>query len=155
RNRQTWGDVDALPTPQFYYGMQPGAEVTVELEAGKTLIIKFQAVGEPHPDGTRTVFFELNGQPREVNIRDRSLEVKQPSRVKADPAKPGEIGAPMPGVVSSIAVETNQQVKRGDALLILEAMKIQSTVYAPIAGKVIRLVAEPGQHVETKDLLAV
>jgi pyruvate carboxylase len=155
RNRQTWGDVEVLPTPAFYYGMEPGAEMTIELEAGKTLIVKFQTVGEPHPDGTRTVFFELNGQPREVSVRDRSLEVKQPTRVKADPSKPGEIGAPMPGVVSSVAVELNQPVKKGDALMILEAMKLQSTVYAPVAGTVTRLAAEPGQHVETKDLLVI
>jgi pyruvate carboxylase len=153
RNRQTWGDVDALPTPQFYYGMERGADITVELEPGKTLAIKFQTVGDPHPDGTRTVFFELNGQPREVSIRDRALEVKQPTRVKADPAKPGEIGAPIPGVVSSIAVELNQRLKRGDPLLVMEAMKMQSTVYAPVAGVVKQLLAQPGQHVEAKDLL--
>jgi pyruvate carboxylase len=153
RNRQTWGDVDALPTPQFYYGMERGADITVELEPGKTLAIRFQTVGDPHPDGTRTVFFELNGQPREVSIRDRSLEVKQPTRVKADGAKPGEIGAPIPGVVSSIAVELNQRLKKGEPLLVLEAMKMQSTVYAPVAGIVKQLLVQPGQHVESKDLL--
>ena len=153
RNRQNWGDVDVLPTPQFYYGMERGADITVELEPGKTLAIKFQTVGDPHPDGTRTVFFELNGQPREVSIRDRALEVKQPTRVKADPAKPGEIGAPIPGVVSSIAVELNQKVKKGDPLLVMEAMKMQSTVYAPVAGAVKQLLVQPGQHVESKDLL--
>jgi pyruvate carboxylase len=153
RNRQNWGDVDALPTPQFYYGMERGADITVELEPGKTLAIKFQTVGDPHPDGTRTVFFELNGQPREVSIRDRALEVKQPTRVKADPAKLGEIGAPIPGVVSSIAVELNQRLKKGEPLLVMEAMKMQSTVYAPVAGAVKQLLVQPGQHVESKDLL--
>jgi pyruvate carboxylase len=116
-------------------------------------VIKFQAVGEPHADGTRTVFFELNGQPREAVVRDRRLDVKQPTREKADPARPGEIGAPMPGVISSVAVEANQRVNKGDPLVILEAMKMQSTVYAPLAGLVKRLAVEPGQHVETKDLL--
>jgi pyruvate carboxylase len=153
RNRQAWGDVDALPTPQFYYPMERGADITVELEPGKSLAIKFQTVGEPRPDGTRTVFFELNGQPREVSVRDRKLEVKQPARMKADPAKPGEIGAPMPGVVSSIAAELNRQVKKGDPLLVMEAMKMQSTVYAPIAGVIKQLLVQPGQHVEAKDLL--
>ena len=75
RDRQNWGDVDVLPTPQFYYGMERGSDIAVELEPGKALVIKFLTVGEPHPDGTRTVFFELNGQPREVTIRDRKLEV--------------------------------------------------------------------------------
>jgi pyruvate carboxylase len=155
RNRQAWGDVDVLPTPQFYYGMERGADITVELEPGKSLAIKFQTVGEPHPDGTRTVFFELNGQPREVTVRDRSLEVKQPARVQADITKPGEIGAPIPGVVSSVAVELNQKVKKGDPLLVLEAMKMQSTVYSPSAGTVKQVLAQPGQHVESKDLLLV
>ncbi|MGA7240609.1 MAG: pyruvate carboxylase subunit B, partial [Bryobacteraceae bacterium] len=153
RNRQNWGDVDALPTPQFYYGMERGADITVELEPGKTLAIKFQTVGDPHPDGTRTVFFELNGQPREVSIRDRALEVKHPTRVKADPAKPGEIGAPIPGVVSAVTVELNQRLKKGEPLLVMEAMKMQSTVYAPVAGTVKQLLVQPGQHVEAKDLL--
>jgi pyruvate carboxylase len=155
RNRQTWGDVDILPTPQFYYGMERGADITVELEPGKSLAIKFQTVGDPHPDGTRTVFFELNGQPREVTVRDLALEVKQPARVKADVTKPGEIGAPIPGVVSSVAVELNQKVKKGDPLLVMEAMKMQSTVYSALAGVVKQVLAKPGQHVESKDLLLV
>jgi pyruvate carboxylase len=155
RNRQTWGDVDVLPTPQFYYGMERGEDITVELEPGKSLAIKFQTVGEPHPDGTRTVFFELNGQPREVTVRDRKLEVKQPARAKADVTKPGEIGAPIPGVVSRVAVELNQKVKKGDPLLVLEAMKMQSTVYSALAGVVKQVLAQPGQHVESKDLLLV
>ena len=83
--RQNWGDVDVLPTPQFFYGMERGEDIAVELEPGKTLVIKFLTVGEPHPDGTRTVFFELNGQPREVTIRDRQLEVTEQAKPKADP----------------------------------------------------------------------
>jgi pyruvate carboxylase len=153
--RQTYGNVDVLPTPQFYYGMQKGDEIAVELEPGKALVIKFLTVGEPHPEGTRTVFFELNGQPREVNIRDKSLDVKVAARPKADPAKPGEIGAPIPGVVSTVAVELNQPVKKGDRLLVMEAMKMQSTVYAPVGGKVTKVLVQPGRHVEAKDLLLV
>jgi pyruvate carboxylase len=135
--------------------MERGADVAVELEPGKTLIVKFQTVGEPHPDGTRTVFFELNGQPREVTVRDRTLEVKEPAKPKADPAHPGQIGAPIPGVVSTVAVQFNQSVKKGDRLLVMEAMKMQSTVYAPVAGVVKQLLVQPGQHVDAKDLLLV
>jgi pyruvate carboxylase len=153
--RQSYGDVEVLPTPQFYYGMQKGDEIAVELEPGKALVIKFLTVGEPHPDGFRTVFFELNGQPREVDIRDKSLEVKVAARPKADPGKPGEIGAPIPGVVSTVAVELNQVVKKGDRLLVMEAMKMQSTVYAPVGGKVTQVLVQPGRHVEAKDLLLV
>jgi pyruvate carboxylase len=142
-----------LPTPQFYYGMQRGEDITVELEPGKALVIKFQTIGEPHPDGTRTVFFELNGQPREVTVRDRKLEVKEQPRIKADPAQVGQIGAPIPGVVSTVAVELGQTVKKGDRLLVMEAMKMQSTVYSPVAGAVKQMLVHPGQHVEAKELL--
>ena len=151
--RKSYGNVEVLPTPQFYYGMQKGDEIAVELEPGKALVIKFLTVGEPHPEGFRTVFFELNGQPREVNIRDKSLEVKVAAAPKADPAKPGEIGAPIPGVVSNVAVELNQLVKKGDRLLVMEAMKMQSTVYAPVGGKVTQVLVQPGRRVEAKDLL--
>jgi pyruvate carboxylase len=153
--RQSYGDVEVLPTPAFYYGMERGEEIAVELEPGKALVVKFLTVGEPHPDGTRTVFFELNGQPREVTVRDRSLEAKEKPRRKADPARPGEIGAPIPGVVSTVAVELNQTLQKGDRLLVMEAMKMQSTVYAPVGGKVTELLVQPGQHVEAKDLLLV
>ena len=152
-NRQAWGDVDVLPTPQFYYGMERSTDVAIELEPGKTLVVKFLTVGEPHPDGTRTVFFELNGQPREVTVRDRSLEVKQRAAPKADPNQPGQIGAPIPGVVSTVTVQMNQVIQKGDQLLVMEAMKMQSTVYAPVGGRVTQVLVQPGQHVEAKDLL--
>jgi len=155
RARQNWGDVDVLPTAQFYYGMPRGSDMAVELEPGKALVVKFLTVGEPHPDGTRTVFFELNGQPREVSVRDRSLEVTEKAKPKADPAKAGQIGAPIPGVVSTVAVELNQKLKKGDRLLVLEAMKMQSTVYAPVDGTVTQVLVAPGQQVEAKDLLLV
>jgi pyruvate carboxylase len=155
RDQAGWGDVEVLPTPQFFFGMEKGEEIAVELEPGKTLIIKFLAIGEPHPDGTRTVFFELNGQPREVTIRDKSLQGKVEERAKADPANPGHIGAPIPGAVTSVAVELNQSVKKGDRLLVMEAMKMQTTVTAPVAGKVTRIPVQPGQSVEPKDLLVV
>ncbi len=155
RNRQTWDSVEVLPTPQFYYGAERGKEFTVELEPGKVLAIKFLTVSDPHPEGTRTVFFELNGQPREVTIRDRKLEVKVETKPKADPNQPGQIGAPIPGVVSNVAVEVAQPVKKGDRLLVMEAMKMQSTVYAPVEGKVAQVLVAVGQHVEAKDLLLV
>ena len=155
RTRQNWGDVDVLPTPEFYYGMDKGDDIAVELEPGKALVIKFLTVGEPHPDGTRTVFFELNGQPREVSVRDRTLQVTEQAKPKADPGQPGQIGAPIPGVVSTVAVQLNQQLKKGERLLVLEAMKMQSTVYAPVGGTVKQLLVQPGQQVEAKDLLLV
>ncbi len=155
RNRQAWGDMEVLPTPQFFYGMEKGMEISVEIEPGKALIIKFLAVSEAHPDGSRTVFFELNGQPREVNVRDRALQVTTEAREKADPNNPGHVGAPIPGVVSSIAVELGQRVEKGERVLVMDAMKMQTTVYAPIAGRVKKVSAKVGQNVEPKDLLLV
>src|SRR3990170_4998390 len=103
--RQAWGEVEVLPTPQFFYGLEKGQEVALEIEAGKTLVVKFLAIGEPHPDGSRTVFFELNGQPREVSVRDRKLQAVVKESPKADPSQPGQVGAPMPDVISAVAEE--------------------------------------------------
>jgi pyruvate carboxylase len=151
--RQTYADVSVLPTASFYYGLASGEEITIEIEPGKTLILKFLTASDPHPDGTRTLFFELNGQPREVNVRDLALRVVERAHPKADPADPGQVAAPTAGVISGIAVQTNHPVERGAKLLTLEAMKMQSNIYAPIAGRVTKLLVTPGQHVEAKDLL--
>jgi pyruvate carboxylase len=155
RSQQEFGDVEVLPSPAFFYGMERGDEITVELEEGKALVIKFLAMGDARPDGHRTIFFELNGQPREVDIRDKSLEVKGDQRQKADAAIAGHVGAPLPGVVTTVAAVEGQEVKKGERLLVIEAMKMQTTVYAPVAGKVLKILARPGEQVESKDLLAV
>jgi pyruvate carboxylase len=151
--RQTHADVSVLPTPAFFYGLKSGEEITVEIASGKSLIIKFLTISEPHPDGTRTLFFELNGQPREVNVRDRALRVTERTHPKADPADAGQVAAPTAGVIGIVAVQTNQTIERGTKLLTLEAMKMQSNIYAPISGRVAKLLVTPGQHVEAKDLL--
>jgi pyruvate carboxylase len=151
--RVTYGDVSVLPTNAFFFGLTSGEEITVEIESGKSLIIKFLTASEPHPDGTRTLFFELNGQPREVTVRDRSLKAVERTHPKADPADPGQVAAPTAGVISSIAVQANKPVERGAKLLTLEAMKMQSNIYAPISGKITKLLVAPGQNVEAKDLL--
>jgi pyruvate carboxylase len=153
--RQTYSDVSVLPSPAFFYGLKSGEEITIEIEQGKTLIVKFLAAGDPHPDGTRTLFFELNGQPREVNVRDRALRVVERAHPKADPADPGQVPAPTAGVISGVAVQANHPVERGAKLLTLEAMKMQSNIYAPISGRVTKLLVAPGQHVEAKDLLVM
>ena len=155
RARKRFGDVEVLPSPQFFFGMERGEEVTITIEEGKTLILKFLTLGEPGDDAFRTAFFELNGQPREVEIRDKSLEVKGEQRAKADMANPNHIGAPLPGVVTAVAVAEGAPVKKGDRLLVIEAMKMQSTVYSPASGKVQQVLAKPGQQVDAKDLLMV
>jgi pyruvate carboxylase len=153
--RQLYGDVSVLPTPQFYYGMEPGQEITAELEPGKTLIIKFLTVGEPHPEGKRTVFFELNGQPREVTVQDKALKVQKVEHAKADPTNAGHVGAPIPGAVTTIMVETGEAVAKGDRLLVIEAMKMQTTIYSPVSGKVMERHVKVGDTVDAKDLLMV
>jgi len=155
RARSSYGNLEILPTPQFFYGLERGQEITVELEPGKTLVVKCLTVSDPHPDGTRTIFFELNGQPREVEIRDHKLSVTVAARPKADPSVPGQVGSPIPGAISSVVVDVGQQVKKGDRLVVLEAMKMQSTVYSPIEGKVTKKLASVGDKVEAKDLLLV
>ncbi|MBZ2184650.1 MAG: pyruvate carboxylase [Bryobacter sp.] len=153
RTRAAYDNVEVLPSPQFFYGMQKGEEISFDLEPGKTLIVKYLTTSEPHPDGSRTVFFELNGQPREVQVKDKSLRGSISERAKADPANPAHIAAPIPGAVTNIHVSAGQSVAKGDKLLVLEAMKMQTTVSAPAAGKVKEVLVKPGETVEPKDLL--
>jgi pyruvate carboxylase len=150
-----YGDVDVIPTPQFFYGMKTGEEISVEIETGKTLVLKYLTTSEPRPDAHRTVFFELNGQPREAHVRDASIQAREAEKQKADPNEPGQVGAPTPGMVAAVAVELNQPVKKGDRLATLEAMKMQTTIYAPVDGRVTQKLAHPGQIVDAKELMFV
>jgi pyruvate carboxylase len=152
-HNESYSDVSILPTDVFFYGHEPGQEVAIDIERGKTLIVKYLTVGDPHPDGRRTVFFELNGQPRSINVRDASLEPVEKHRVKADASDPLEVGSPMPGLVVTVEVSVGDVVPAGQKLLSLEAMKMETTIYAERAGKVAQLLVEPGTQVETNDLL--
>ncbi len=153
RHQQQFSDVSVLPTPVFLYGMTPGEEIAVDIELGKTLIIKFLTVGEAQPDGTRTVFFELNGQPREVTVTDRSLQSTVAERLKADPKNPKQIGAIFPGLVVKVAVQPGDEVTAGQKLVMLEAMKLEATICAETDGKVSQVHVVAGTQVETGDLL--
>jgi pyruvate carboxylase len=148
-----YADVSVLPTDVFFYGQEPGQEVAIEIERGKTLIVKYLTVGDPHSDGRRTVFFELNGQPRSINVRDLSLEPEEQRRPKADKEDTKQIGAPMPGLVVNVAVKLGDKVALGQKLLSLEAMKMETTLYAERAGKVAELLVTSGTQVDTNDLL--
>ncbi|MEX0585717.1 MAG: biotin/lipoyl-containing protein, partial [Pirellulales bacterium] len=127
---RAYSDTSGLPTPVFFYGTEPGEEFAVDIEAGKTLIVKYITVGGPHPDGTRTVFFELNGQPRDVNVTDKSLESSVLKNMKADPDDPTHVGARLPGMVVSVVVKEGASVRKGKPLLTIEAMKMQTTLQA-------------------------
>jgi pyruvate carboxylase len=148
-----YSDTSVLPTTVFFYGMEPGDETSIDIEAGKTLILKFLTVGEAHADGTRTVFFELNGQPREVVVADRSLADQAVKQRKAEAGNPLQVGAPMPGLVARVMVEAGDAVVAGQKLFALEAMKMETTVYAERAGTVAEVPARAGQQVEAGDLL--
>lgn len=152
-HQEAYYDTSGLPTFAFFDGLDPEEEISVDIAPGKTLIIKFLAVGKPHTDGCRTVFFELNGQPREVVIVDKSLTPQDASRQKADNSNPKQIGAAMPGVVVSLSVKVGSKVKAGDQLLMLEAMKMQTSVISEKEGVVSQILAEPGMQVEAGDLL--
>jgi pyruvate carboxylase len=153
--RSEFGELEILPTPVFFYGLSEREEVTIELEPGKSLVIRLLTVGEARKDGMRTVFFELNGQPREVEIRDRSIKEEGNAKRKADPAVVGEVGAPIPGSVTMLHVETGEHVDKGARLLVLEAMKMQTTIYAPVSGKVQEIAAKLKDTVAARDLLVV
>jgi pyruvate carboxylase len=154
-DRAAFGDLGILPTSVFFYGMQPGQEINVDLERGKTLIVRYVTASEVHEDGTRTVFFELNGQPRTLRVPDRSVVAKRPPRRKAESGNAKHVGAPMPGTIGTVPVRAGQQLSRGDILVTLEAMKMETTVRAEQDGVAKEVLAKTGLAVEAKDLLVV
>jgi pyruvate carboxylase len=151
--RRRYGPVAVLPTPVFFYGMQPEQEIAIEIEPGKTLMLRLLTVSETDEEGNVGVFFELNGQPRLVKVPNRSAAARRPARRRADEGKPGEIGAPMPGSIAAILVREGQKVGQGEALMTIEAMKMQTQIAAPAAGSVKMFHVKPGDAVEAKDLL--
>ncbi len=153
KNENNFGDLSALPTPAFFYGMKPGQEISVEIEAGKTLFIRLVNIGAVDAEGKRALNFELNGMARQMAIVDRSAKPTIKARVKADAAKPNEIGAPIPGLVTALAVSVGAKVAKGDKLLTLEAMKMQTTIYASADGVVDEICVANGDALESKDLI--
>jgi pyruvate carboxylase len=154
-HRKMYGDTSVVPTRNFFFGMQPGEEIAVEIEEGKTLIIRFLTVGEVREDGTRTVFFELNGQPRDVRVTDRAVDATLVRHPKADPDDANHVAAPMPGKISNVAVKKGDMVKAGDRLLSIEAMKMETAVYGPRDCRVVDVLVAAGSIVESRDLLVI
>jgi pyruvate carboxylase len=155
KHLKQYDSISVLPTTAFFYGLQSGEEINVEIEPGKSLIVKYQTTGEVRDDGTRTVFFELNGQPREVVVADRSLEATLHKHPKADADNSNHVAAPMPGKVSTVAVKKGEMVKAGARLLSIEAMKMETAVYSPRDAKVGDILVKPGSIVAAQDLLIV
>ncbi|RBW69421.1 pyruvate carboxylase [Bacillus taeanensis] len=150
---EQFGDLSVLDTPTFFYGMRLGEEIEIEIETGKTLIVKLVSIGQPQLDGTRVVYFELNGQPREVFIKDLNIKTTVNAKQKADKGNPDHIGASMPGTVIKVIAEKGEQVKKGDHLMITEAMKMETTVQAPFDGTVKEIYVSNGEAIQTGDLL--
>ncbi|MBA4062784.1 MAG: pyruvate carboxylase [Isosphaera sp.] len=149
-----YSDLSVLPTPLFFHGMEAGEEVGVDIEPGKTLVLKFLTVGEAQPDGRRVVYFELNGQPREVVVTDKALGGgTAKARPKAEAGNAKHVAAPMPGAVVGVAVAAGEEVAAGAKLLTLEAMKMETTLYAERPGKVAEVLVRPGAQVEGGDLV--
>ena len=152
-NTKKFGDISALDTPTFFYGMKLGEEIEVEIEKGKTLIIKLISISEPRSDGTRVVFFELNGQPREIEVQDVNVKTDFVAKPKADPTDDKQLGATMPGTVIKVLAEKGETVKQGDYLLITEAMKMETTVQAPFEGVIKDIHVKNSEAITVGDLL--
>ncbi len=150
---RVYGPVRTLPTWNFFYGMQPGDEISVEIDPGKTLEIRLIALGETGEDGEVKVFFELNGQPRTIRVPNRKVKATTAVRPKAAEGNPAHLGAPMPGSVASVAVSAGQRVKPGDLLMTIEAMKMETGLHADREGVVKAVHVQPGAQIDAKDLL--
>ena len=154
--QETYGPVSTLPTPAYFYGLPAGDELFVDLEKGKTLVIRNLAIGEPNDKGMVTVFFELNGQPRRIKVPDRAHGASAAAqRRKADAGDEAHVGAPMPGVVSTVAVAAGQEVQAGDVLLSIEAMKMETAIHAERDGVIAEVLVKAGDQIDAKDLLVV
>ncbi|WP_370275100.1 pyruvate carboxylase [Pararhodobacter marinus] len=149
----TYGPVRTLPTWNFFYGMEPGEEITAEIDPGKTLEIRLIAVGETQDDGEVRVFFELNGQPRTIRVPNRKAKATQAARPKAEDTNENHVGAPMPGSVASVGVSVGQKVNSGDLLLTIEAMKMETGLHAERDATVKAVHVQPGGQIDAKDLL--
>jgi pyruvate carboxylase len=151
--QREFSDVSCLPTPSFFYGLKPGEEISVSIETGKVLFIKLINVGTADNEGRRVISYELNGMPREAIVQDKSVAPKTKSRVKSDVADHLQLGAPIPGMITALAVSVGSKVLKGDKLVTLEAMKMQTTIYAQQDGVVSELLVAVGDSAEAGDLL--
>ena len=153
KHQREYGDVSVLPTGAFFYGLKPDEEISVEIEEGKVLIIRLIRVGAADKDGRCTITYELNGITREAFITDKTAAPKTKSRPKADLADPLQVPAPIPGLIVVMSTSVGAKIAKGDKLFMMEAMKMQTTVYAACDGVVAEVHAGVGDAVEAKDLI--
>jgi pyruvate carboxylase len=150
---RVYGPVRTLPTKTFFYGMEPGEEISAEIDPGKTLEIRLLGMGETDDNGEVRLFFELNGQPRTIRVPNRLVKSSTAVRPKAEAGNPAHVGAPMPGVVASVGTSVGQEVKEGDLLLTIEAMKMETGIHAERDAVVKAVHVGPGAQIDAKDLL--
>ncbi|MCF6445213.1 pyruvate carboxylase [Nereida sp. MMG025] len=150
---EQYGPVRTLPTPTFFYGMKPGDEISAEIDPGKTLEVRLQAIGDTNAEGEVKVFFELNGQPRNIRVPNRAIKATTAARPKAELGNDNHVGAPMPGVVASVGVAAGQKVCEGDLLLTIEAMKMETGIHAEHDAVVKAVHVTAGGQIDAKDLL--
>jgi pyruvate carboxylase len=148
-----YGPVRTLDTATYFYGMQAGEEISPEIDPGKILEIRMQAVGDTNAEGEVRVFFELNGQPRTVRVPNRKIKGTTAVRPKAEPGNPAHVGAPMPGAVASVPVQAGAKVSEGDLLVTIEAMKMETGLHAERDAVVKAVHVRPGDQIDAKDLL--
>jgi pyruvate carboxylase len=150
-HRQKFGDVDYLPTPTFFYGLGQGDEILVKLQRGKTISIRFVYRSKTDENGRCKVTFELNGQTRSVQMRD--VSVASTTAVHRKAVEDNEIGSPLMGKLASVQIKPGDAVQKDTPLFIIEAMKMESTITAPVDGKVKAVHLEAGTLVEQGDLV--
>jgi pyruvate carboxylase len=153
--QRRFGDLSVIPTNVFFYGMDPAHDTAIAQEHGKTLFVKLVARSEPDAEGMVTLFYELNGQPREVKVEDKKASIGLKRRPKAEKDNMHHVGAPMPGAVVEVAVKPGQQVSRDEMLIGMEAMKVQMHINSPVTGIVKEVLTQPGDRVDTGDLLVI
>lgn len=152
-HHKEYGNIITIPTKNFFYGLEPGEEIIVEMDKGKTLLIELLSIGEANEDGEVEVFFKVNGQTRAVKIQDKTVKVEKVSHAKVDKSNPKEVGAPLQGSLSKILVEQGQKVNKNEPLFIIEAMKMETTVTANTDGEVEKVVLKEGEMVFADDLV--
>ncbi len=152
-HRKVYGDMSALPTPAFFYGMQYGEEILVNIAEGKVIMIKLLFISEPDANGFRNVSFELNGQTRRVRINDTRVQSKVVTNRKVEKTNDREIGAPLQGKLAQVMTEAGQEVEEGTPLFVIEAMKMETTISASRAGTVKQVLLSAGDMVEQDDLV--
>lgn len=150
-----YGDLSVLDTPTFFFGMKAGEEIHVTIEEGKMLIIRMDSMTRPDSNGDRTVQFELNGMPREIVVNDKNVASSSVKARKANEDEIGEVGATLSGSVVKVLVDKGTAVKKGDPIVVTEAMKMETTITAPKDGIVSEIQVHGGSRIESGDLLLV